>query len=375
MSGQPHEAADPFNPRRNTHLEGHAAAQKMLLDGWNSGRMHHAWLIGGPPGIGKATLAFRMARFVLTKGVPGEQEMGLFGPPPDPTSLVVDPDSAICHRIAAGGHADLLTVQRTWDEKRKRFKRDLPVDEIRKIAPFLRLTSAEGGWRVVIVDGADQLNTSGQNAILKILEEPPSKALILVVADNVGALLPTIRSRTRKLALEPLSEAQVKALLFRYLPDLEEAERTALARLSEGSIGRAMELHAAGGLTLYKAMLGVFDSLPRLDIIEAYAFIDATLRGGNEEASWVAVTELIGWWLGRVARAGARGTIPPEVVPGEAALVHRLMQGSQRSGNLDRWVEVWENTNHMFAKAESANLDRRQTLMSALSRIEAAAAG
>ncbi len=375
MSGLPHEADDAFNPRRNTHLEGHGVAQKLLLDSWNSGRMHHAWLIGGPPGIGKATLAFRMARFVLTKGLAGEQEMGLFGPPPDPTSLVVDTDSAISHRIASGGHADLLTVQRTWDEKRKRFKRDLPVDEIRKIAPFLRLTSAEGGWRVVIVDGADQLNTSGQNAILKILEEPPSKALILLVADNVGAMLPTIRSRTRKLALEPLTEAQAKALLFRYLPDLEDAERAALARLSEGSIGRAMELHAAGGLTLYKAMLGVFDSLPRLDILDAYAFIDATLRGGNEEANWVAVTELIGWWLGRVARAGARGTIPPEVVPGEAALVHRLMQGSQRSGNLDRWVEVWENTNHMFAKAESANLDRRQTLISALSQIEAAAAG
>lgn len=372
MSGQPHESDDALNPRRNTHLEGHENAQKLLLDSWNSGRMHHAWLIGGLPGIGKATLAFRMARFVLTKGLPAEQEMGLFGPPPDPTSLLVDTGSSICHRIAAGGHADLLTVQRTWDEKRKRFKRDLPVEEIRRIAPFLRLTSAEGGWRVVIVDGADQLNPSGQNAILKILEEPPSKALILLIADNVGAMLPTIRSRTRKLALEPLSEVQVKSLLFRYLPDLEEVERTALARLAEGSIGRAMELHTAGGLTLYKAMLGLFDSLPRLDIAQAYAFVDATLRGGNEEANWVAVTELIGWWLGRIARASARGSVPAEVVPGEAALVHRLMQGSQRAGNLDRWVEVWENSNHMFAKAESANLDRRQTLMSVLSRIEAA---
>ena len=374
MSAAGLDPAEAFHPRRNIHFEGHPAAEKLLLDSWNSGRMHHAWLIGGPPGIGKATLAFRMARFVLTKGLPGEQEMGLFGPPPDPTSLNTDPQSAVSHRIAAGGHADLLTIQRTWDEKRKRFKRDLPVEEIRRIAPFLRLTSAEGGWRVVIVDGADQLNTSGQNAILKILEEPPSKALILLVADNVGAMLPTIRSRTRKLALEPLSEAQVRSLLFRYLPDLEDAERTALARLSEGSIGRATELHAAGGLDLYKAMLGVFDTLPRMDVVGAYTFIDAVLRGGNEEANWVAVTELIGWWLGRIARAAARGTIPPEVVPGEAALVHRLMQGSHRVGGLDRWVEVWENTNHMFAKAESANLDRRQTLMSVLSAIETAAA-
>lgn len=373
MNGAASLDVETFHPRRNTYLEGHAEAQALLLESWNSGRMHHAWLIGGPPGVGKATLAYRMARFVLINGLPEAADGGLFGPPPTPTSLNVDPQNPVCHRIAAGGHADLLNIQRTWDEKRKRYKRDLPVEEVRKIAPFLRLTSAEGGWRVVIVDGADQLNVSGQNAILKILEEPPAKTLILLVADNVGAMLPTIRSRTRKLMLEPLSEAQVKGLLFRYQPDLSDADRAALARLGEGSVGKALELHQAGGMDLYKAMLGVFETLPRLDVLAAYAFIDAVLRG-NDEASWAAISDLIGWWLGRVARAGARGTIPPEVVAGEAALVHRLMQGSLRTGRLDRWVEVWENTNHLFAKADSANLDRRQTLMGVLMQIEAAAA-
>ncbi len=364
---------DPFSPRRNSHLEGHSAAEKLLLEGWNSGRMHHAWLIGGLPGIGKATLAYRMARFVLAKGGEAAEGDGLFGPPPKPTRLDIDPESTVFKRVSAGGEPGLLSIERTWDEKRKRFKRDLPVEEVRRIAPFLRLTSAEGGWRVVVVDGADQLNTAGQNAILKILEEPPPKTLILLVADNVGALLPTIRSRTRRLMLDPLPEQTVRNLLFRYRPDMPDGERTALARLSEGSIGRALELHGAGGLNLYKAMLGLMEPLPRLDILNAYAFIDATVKP-NDDASWAAVTELLSWWLGRIARAAARRELPPEVVPGEGVLLQRLAQGSVGGSGLDRWVELWENTNRLFAKADSANLDRKQTLLNALLQIEAAAA-
>lgn len=362
---------DPHSPRRNSHLLGHADAEKLVLDAWNSGRMHHAWLIGGPPGIGKATLAYRIARFILSRGVEEEGD-SLFGAPPPPASLAVDPESPVAKRIAAAGHSDLLTVERTWDEKRKRYKRDLPVDEVRRIAPFLRLTSGEGGWRVVVVDGADQMNTAGQNAVLKILEEPPSKSLILLVADNVGGLLPTIRSRSRKLMLEPLQEAQVAALLSRYVPELEHEERLSLARLSEGSIGRAMELHAAGGIKLLRQILGLMEMLPRLDILAAYKFIDEALRG-NDEAAWTSVTELIGWWLGRLARAGARGVLPAEVTAGESEVMRRLLQAGH-GGGLDRWVEVWENTNRLFARADSANLDRRQVLLQALLQIEAAAA-
>ena len=364
---------NPFAPRRNTHLVGHERAERLLLDSWNSGRMHHAWLIAGPPGIGKATLAYRMARFVLAKGGEDDQGAGLFGAPPPPDSLSVDPEHPAARRIASSGHADLLTIQRTWDEKRKRFKRDLPVEEVRRIAPFLRLTAAEGGWRVVVVDGADQMNPSGQNALLKILEEPPPKALILMAVDNVGAILPTIRSRSRKLHLDPLAEATVVNLLGRYAPDLDRGDAVALARLAEGSIGRALELHGAGGLDLYRAMLGILETMPRLDILGAYKFIDGVLRG-NDEASWSAVTDLLGWWLQRVARAAARGEIPPEVVPAEGPLLARLVGPDRRERGLDRWVEVWENTTRLFARADSANLDRRQVLLNALLSIEAAAA-
>ena len=159
------------DPRHNPDLLAHHAAEQVLLDAWNSGRLPHAWLIGGIPGIGKATLAFRFARFVLSNGE--EATGGLFGDPPPATSLYVAPSHPVFTRVASNGHADLLTIERPFDDKKGRLKTDIPVDQVRRIAPFLHLTAAEGGWRVVIVDGADRLNTNGQNAILKILEEPP----------------------------------------------------------------------------------------------------------------------------------------------------------------------------------------------------------
>ena len=231
------------DPRHNPDLLAHHAAEQVLLDAWNSGRLPHAWLIGGIPGIGKATLAFRFARFVLANGI--EQTGGLFGDPPPAESLYVAPTHPVFTRIASNGHADLLTIERPFDDKKGRLKTDIPVDQVRRIAPFLHLTAAEGGWRVVVVDGADRLNTSGQNAILKILEEPPARTVLLVVTENPGGLLPTIRSRCRKLLLPPLPEEVVIDLLGRHQPDLPDADRAALARLAEGSIGRALDQKAS----------------------------------------------------------------------------------------------------------------------------------
>jgi DNA polymerase-3 subunit delta' len=372
MSAAP-DAEDPFAPRRNTELVGHEAAERTLLECFQSGRLHHGWLITGRPGIGKATLAYRFARFVLAQGRPGEAEAGLFGAPPPPESLALDAGHPVFRRVAAAGHADLLTIERPMDAKKGRLKKDLPVEEVRRIAPFLRLTPAEGGWRVVVVDGADQMNTSGQNALLKILEEPPASALILLTADNPGAMLPTIRSRVRKLSLNPLAEDTVTALLAQRLPALSSPERAALARLADGSIGRALDLASAGGLDLYRQLLQLLDSLPRLDVVAAHALGDKVGRMGADEA-WDAVTELLVWWLARFARSLATDRDPPEVVAGEGALMARL-KSTIRTGaaGLDRWVEVWDNTSRLFARAESANLDRKQVLINALLTIEAAA--
>lgn len=367
---QPEPAAseDPAAPRRNPDLFGHGEAERTLLEAWNSGRLPHAWLIGGPPGIGKATLAFRFARFVLTQGAAGAGDAGLFGAPEPPSSLRTDPADPVFRRVSSSGHADLLTVERQRGEKRDRLKRDIAVDDVRKIAPFLHRTAAEGGWRVAVIDGADRMNTSGLNAVLKILEEPPPGALLLLVSDNPGGMLPTIRSRCRKLTLAPLPEETVVELLGRYRPELAEDARPALARLAEGSVGRAMALADAGGLDLYRQMVGLLSGLPRLDIPAAHAFADGLTRK-QDDGLFETATELLVWWLARFARALARGVWPAEVVPGETALMARLA-GAR---GLDRWVEVWEKVQRLFARAESANLDRKQVVLNALLTLEAAA--
>lgn len=354
------------HPRAAADLIGHEAAERLLLDAWASGRMPHAWLIGGVPGIGKATLAYRFARFALSQG--GEAG-GLFGAAAPATSLAVPAGHPVFNRVAAAGHADLLSIERPMDEKKGRLKRDIPVDEVRRIQPFLRLTAAEGGWRVVVLDGADRLNTAGQNAILKILEEPPERALLLVVTDNPGGLLPTIRSRCRKLMLNPLPEQVVFDLLGGQRPSLDGSDRAALARLAEGSIGRALDLADAGGLALYRDMVGLLSPLPRLDTAGLHGFADRIARRGAE-TSYEVATSLLTWWLSRLARGIARGELPPPVVPGEGELMQRL--AGERG--LDRWVEVWEKVSRLFERAESANLDRKQVVLNALLAVEAAVA-
>jgi DNA polymerase III subunit delta' len=356
------------HPRAASDLIGHEAAERLLLDAWSSGRMPHAWLVGGIPGIGKATLAYRFARFVLAQGGDGAAG-GLFGAPELPSSLAIPAGHPVFSRVAAAGHADLLSIERPMDEKKGRLKRDIPVDEVRRIQPFFRLTAAEGGWRVVVLDGADRLNPAGQNAILKILEEPPERALLLVVTDNPGGLLPTIRSRCRKLMLNPLPEQAVFDLLGRHRPSLAQEDRAALARLAEGSLGRAIDLADAGGLALYRDMVGLLSLLPRLDPTGVHGFADKIARRGADTAYEVA-TALLVWWLSRLARGIARGELPPPVVSGEGELMQRL--AGERG--LDRWVEVWEKVSRLFERAESANLDRKQVVLNALLAVEAAVA-
>jgi len=349
------------HPRETAELIGHEGAEAMLAAAHASGRLAHAWLITGPRGIGKATLAYRFARFVLGGG----GEAGLFGAtdPVVPDSLAIDPSDPVFRRVAAASHADLLTVERAPEAA------EIAVADARSVSTFMHLTPAEGAWRVAVIDSADELNRHGANAILKMVEEPPARALILLVSHAPSRLLPTIRSRCRKLVLEPLSAAQVLALLDRHRPDLADGERQALARLADGSPGRALALAEAGGLDLYGEMAALLAALPSLDLVALHDFTDRLARRGAE-AGYQVIAELLEWWLARLVHAGA-GLPVEDVVAGEGAadLARRLAPPP----TLDRWAALWENTGRLFRRADSARLDRKQVLLDAFLAVKSAA--
>ena len=354
-------------PRVNSYLVGHEAAQQDYLQAWDSGRLAHAWLIAGPRGIGKATLAYRMARFALSqKGKSGEVDM--FGAPA-PKSLNMSAEDLVFRRVASQGHADFRAIERPWaDSKQLKRKTVIGVDEVREIGAFLSMTPSEGGWRAVVIDAADEMNTNAANAVLKVLEEPPKRALLFLVAHNADRLLPTIRSRCRRLDLRPLTEAQVKALMNRYQPDLKPTNTNALAVLADGSIGRALELEEEGGVELFQAMMALLGDLPRLNVTRLHKLSDQVLKGD----AFRTLSGLLSWWLARVIRAGAAGALDQlrEIVPGEAELARRMMLAA----NPAAWADVWERINTLARRADAVNLDRKRTLMLMLLAIEQTAA-
>jgi DNA polymerase III subunit delta' len=339
-------------PRANPDLVGHEAAETALRQLVGNSRLPHALLLSGPRGIGKATLAYRFARFLLSQA-DGGGATDMFGAPVDPGSgLFVAPDSGVFRRVMAGGHADLLTVERAFDVRRKRLRSEIVVDDVREIATFLHLTAAEGGWRVVIVDGADALNRNAGNALLKILEEPPRRTLLLLIAHSPGRLLPTIRSRCRQMKLAALSPADLRALLDRYGPGLSDEEAGFIVELAEGSIGRALDLAGSNGAELYRAILAMLERRPGIDVPALHAFAEKLARSDAEE-SYRTAEELLRQHLARnaaeAARAGHRG---------EAA----------------RWAGLRDDIGNEFARADGLNLDRKQTILSAFFAIERARA-
>jgi DNA polymerase III subunit delta' len=340
-------------PRANPDLAGHEAAERDLRRLFEAGRLPHALLISGPRGIGKATLAFRLARFVLTP-----QTGSLFGDAPvgeGPAGegLWTAPESGVFRRIAAGGHADVLTVERAFDPRRKRLRSEIVVADTREIGNFLHLTPAEGGWRVVVVDGTDAMNRNAANALLKILEEPPRQTLLLLVAHSGGRLLPTIRSRCRRFPLAPLSSDTVRDLLARHRPDLARADADAIVALSGGSIGAALDFAETGGVELYRAALGLIRPARELDIAALHAFADKLARPDAEDAYRV-VEDLLAQFLARLAVATARGERLPGA-EGEAA-------GRVRAPAA-RWAGLRDEIADRFARTDGLNLDRKQTIL------------
>jgi len=361
-AGDPARAGEAPLPRANPHLEGHDAAEAAFAAAWTSGRLHHAWIIGGPPGIGKATLAFRIARWVLARApaVPAAAQAAGEGP------LFLDPAHPVFRRVAAKGHADLFTIERRESKTTRRLSAVIDVEQVREAKTIAYQTAAEGGFRVIIVDGAERLNPNSANALLKLLEEPPPRFLLLLTVDAPGALLPTIRSRCRRLALAPLARERVAALLARYRPDLPEAERANLVGLAGGSIGRALDLAEIGGAALHAALLRILGALPALDAPALHALGEQLARADPEAGyrSFDAFLDLLRDVLARLVRSAARGkedAIAEPLPAAEAALAPRLLAQAP----LEHWGGLWEKIGRLADEVESLNLDRKQAILSA----------
>ncbi|GAP24268.1 DNA polymerase III subunit delta' [Gluconobacter frateurii NBRC 101659] len=260
------------DPRHTFELRGHEEAENVFRTALASGRLHHAWLLSGPAGIGKATLAFRLARLLLN----GE-----------------DPDSPAGRRITAATHGDLLEISRAVDEKKGRLRGEITAADVRPVQSFLHHTATEGGWRVVIVDGAEFLNRFAANALLKILEEPPPQAILLLTTASPGKLLPTIRSRCRALALSPVSDHDMRAIL----PDVPE---DVLVR-AHGSPGRALFLaqDRDGAIAGFVAEILAGKALNA----EMLPLIDRIAR---ETEGFALLCDLLGEGLAERARSAAR---------------------------------------------------------------------
>jgi DNA polymerase-3 subunit delta' len=340
---------------------GHEAAEKTMLAAQQSGRLHHAWLMTGPRGIGKATLTWRFARFLLC----GQEQGGLFGE--GPAGLDVPADSPGRTLIDARSHPDLFHLRRTLNPDTGRMRAEIAVDDVRDLGAFMHMTPAMGRWRVAIIDAADEMNRNSANAVLKILEEPPPNAVLLIVAHAPGRLLPTIRSRCRRLALQPLADQTVIRLLGDLAPTTAPEERQALAMLGEGSIGRALELSSAGSLGLYRDMVEVLATLPELDMPRLHGFAERFAKRGEEaNADWRTLNYLFDGWLKGLARRGAGGSEEAPIVPAERGLHGRLLAAA----SLDRWIDAFEEITNWFSKADSVNLDRKQTVLVSFLRLQ-----
>lgn len=342
MSGNNNERA-PLAPRETSSFFGHAQAEQTLLAGYKSGRMAHAWLIGGPPGIGKATFAYRVARFVLAHPDPAAPDVQ------DATSLAVDPEHPVARRIAAQAQGDLLVLERVINETTGKLYTVIRVDDVRRTVSFFGSTAGEGGWRIAIVDAVDDLQREGANALLKVLEEPPTRTLLLLVSHTPGRELATIRSRCRRLLLRPLGESEVVLAAAEATGrGIDDPEIKQAAAAADGSVARALALLDDTALALRQRVLDLMAQLPDPDPQALHALGDAL--GGTDPQTLATFMDLVNGWLSA-----------------------QLGSGVEPKPRLARLATTWDHVNRAARDVETYNLERKPLVFAVFDALSEAA--
>ncbi|HEY8617948.1 DNA polymerase III subunit delta' [Phenylobacterium sp.] len=320
---------DVPHPREVFSLEGQAQAEEAFEAARARGRLHHAWLLTGPEGVGKATFAYRAARRLL--GAPADARYGLLGS---------DPEHPVSRQVAARSHPDILVLEREGPDGKPR--KVIPVDDVRRLAEFFSKSPASAPHRVAIVDAADDLNVNAANALLKTLEEPPPRGVLLMVAHSPGRLLATIRSRCRRLAFHPY-DLEHAAQFVRTRAEVTEEEALRLSRMAGGAPGRALALAAGDAIAMDDAARHLLGELPRVDDAFALSLADR-FRGGEGQAQFNLLLDRL------------------------AERVHTMTLDRAREGigPLDHWAQAWETLQRLPREVEALNLDRTDALFTAL---------
>ena len=346
-------SGDLPHPREQSRLIGHRDAATSLAKAARSGQLHHAWLVSGPKGVGKATLAWRFARSLLAHG-----------PADCPEDLHLDPKHAVFRQVASLTHPDVALVRRPWDADKKRFKTELPIDEVRRLRGFFSTHSTYGGMKVAIVDCMDDMNTQSQNALLKILEEPPKASMLLLLTHAPGLLLPTTRSRCRSLQLRKLADEDMGMALSSLCPELSPSETEVLLAVSDGAPGCAAFLASARAVPLYQDLLAVLAQLPTMNLA-AQISISERLAKQPAETGIELFTTLMMLILQRMARASS-GTCKP------LSIEQRAFQAMGKCLPAAEWVDLWSGTHQQFLQADALNLDKKQFVLNVFYSIESA---
>lgn len=372
---------ESITPKNNFYLLGQEEAEKVMLEAYNTNTLHNSWLISGVKGIGKATLAYKFARFLLDEArkqdeftilsstsealpeISLPEETNVYNSPVSKglaTSLFTNPDSHVNRLINNNAHPDFKIIERDFietdrrkvikaikdgdamdDAELKNLKKSafIRIDDVRSINEFMSKKSSDGGWRVVIIDSIDDMNTASANALLKILEEPPAKSILLLISHNIGQLLPTIKSRCTKLVLKPLDNNVICSLLRRYCSHLSEEEIKGLAEISAGSIGKAISYASQNALQMYKQLNSLISTGNTLKIDNLLTWVN--LATESEESYDLACELILKFCSDNIITAS----------------------------NKEGIFSVWENAVKTFRQADSLNMDKKQVLINILNNL------
>ncbi|MDA8799797.1 DNA polymerase III subunit delta' [Amylibacter sp.] len=349
------------HPRHTQIIYGHHSPQLDFLDAYKTERLHHAWMITGSRGIGKATLGYKIAKFILSQN----QSISDINQDLKDT-LDIQSDHPVSKRINALGEPNLYLVRRLWDEKLKKFKQNITVDEIRKLKNFFSMSAADGGWRVAIIDAADEMNNAAANALLKILEEPPKKVLILLISHQPLQLMPTIRSRCRSLKCNNLSSEDLANALEQL--DIEQSQdKEQINILANGSVGSSVELISNNGIEIYNSIVQLAKQIPQINRQSIQSLADSC-AGKNTAERYEITLRLFMLFISRLAKFGAlQKNENNATLSIESKVFHELAPDTKSAR---KWADFSQIISERTSHARAVNLDPSMVILDMLLQFE-----